>query len=121
MWWGDVNIKLSQESYKVNYRTAIDYMNTRQRLFIMDGYIGWDPKYRIKCRVVCERGYHALFMRNMMVRPTHEELMTDFVNGVDFDILNAGAFPSSPSTEGVTSRTSVAVNLKEGKLVILGT
>ena len=87
----------------------------------MDGYIGWDPEYRIKVRVVCERGYHALFMRNMMVRPTHEELMTDFVKGVDFDIVNAGAFPANPSTDGVTSRTSVNVNLKDGKMVILGT
>jgi hypothetical protein len=24
----------------------------------------WDPKYRIKVRVICARAYHALFMTN---------------------------------------------------------
>jgi len=29
IWWGDVNIKISEAGYYVNYRTAIDYLNTR--------------------------------------------------------------------------------------------
>jgi ATP-dependent phosphoenolpyruvate carboxykinase len=29
---------------------------------VFDGYAGWDPKYRIKVRVIASRAYHALFM-----------------------------------------------------------
>ena len=35
-----------------------------------DGFAGWDPKYRIKVRVICSRPYHALFMHTMLIRPT---------------------------------------------------
>lgn len=47
---------------------------------------GWDPKYRIKVRIVCARAYHALFMRNMLIRPTEQELK-DF-GEPDFTIFN---------------------------------
>lgn len=29
---------------------------------VFDGFAGWDPKYRIKVRVICARAYHALFV-----------------------------------------------------------
>ena len=48
---------------------AVDYINNG-KLFVVDGYIGWDPHYQIKCRVLCNRAYHALFMHNMLIRPT---------------------------------------------------
>ena len=35
--------------------------------FVVDGYAGWDPKYRVNVRVLCSRAYHALFMKNMLV------------------------------------------------------
>ena len=53
---------------------AINYLNTREKLFVVDGYAGWDPDYRIKVRVIASRAYHGLFMRNMLIRPTKEEL-----------------------------------------------
>lgn len=43
---------------------------------------------RLKVRVVCSRAYHALFMRNMMIRPSDEELQ-DY-GEPDFYIYNAG-------------------------------
>ena len=48
---------------------------------------------RIKVRVYfAHRAYHALFMYNMLIRPTDEELLT--FGKPDFTIFNAGAFPS---------------------------
>ena len=32
------------------------------------------PNYRLKVRVICARPYHALFMHNMLIRPTADEL-----------------------------------------------
>ena len=85
---------------------------------MVDGYAGWDEKYRIKVRVICARAYHALFMRNMLIRPPREEL-----EGFqpDYTIYNAGSFPANRYTEGMTSGTSVAINFEEKEMVILGT
>eukprot|EP00842_Homolaphlyctis_polyrhiza_P005089 jgi/Hompol1/5581/HPOL_004555-RA len=117
--WGPVNFKMVENSFMVNRERAIDYLNTRERLYVFDGFAGWDPKYRIKVRVVCARAYHALFMNNMLIRPTPEEL-ADF-GEPDFTIYNAGQFPANRYTTGMTSTTSVSVNFKRNEMVILGT
>jgi len=64
IWWGSVNIKLEEHSFVVNRQRAIDYLNTKNRLFVFDGYAGWDPKYQLKVRTICSSPYHALFMNS---------------------------------------------------------
>ncbi|TLS24592.1 hypothetical protein PpBr36_08719 [Pyricularia pennisetigena] len=118
IWWGPVNKPMSPEVWKINRERAIDYLNTRSRIYVVDGYAGWDEKYRIRVRVVCARAYHALFMRNMLIRPPREEL-EHFQP--DYTIYNAGTFPANRYTEGMTSGTSVAINFAEKEMVILGT
>lgn len=46
IWWGPVNTKLSEHAFLINHERAVDYLNTRERLYVFDGYAGWDPKYR---------------------------------------------------------------------------
>lgn len=70
IWWGDVNIKLQDKTFMVNRQRAIDFLNTRDQLYVVDGFAGWDPKHQIKVRVICLSAYHALFMWNMLIRPT---------------------------------------------------
>jgi phosphoenolpyruvate carboxykinase (ATP) len=119
IWWGPVNVPLEAHSYAINHERAIDYLNTRPRLYVVDGFAGWDPRYRLKVRVVCSRPYHALFMYNMLIRPTRAEL-ADF-GKPDFVILNAGQFPANRFTAGMTSKTSIDINFEGGEVVILGT
>ncbi|EGR33029.1 phosphoenolpyruvate carboxykinase, putative [Ichthyophthirius multifiliis] len=123
IWWGPVNIPINPESHAFCKDMAIKYLNTRQRLYIVDGYAGWDPKYRLKVRIVCSRSYHALFMKNMLIRPTNEELMRDFKDdkNIDFHVFNAGEFKSPLPIKDVTSETTVQVNFKENQMIILGT
>ena len=84
VWWGPVNIPFDAHTFAINRERALDYLNTRERLYCFDGFAGWDPKYRIKVRVICSRPYHALFMHTMLIRPTREELASfgkpDFVD-----------------------------------------
>ena len=119
VWWGPVNISLEESAFCVNRERAIDYLNTREKLYCVDAFAGWDPKYRIKVRVICARPYHALFMHNMLIRPTSEEL-ADF-GEPDCVIFNAGAFPANRYTTGMSSKTSVDLSLERKEVVILGT
>jgi phosphoenolpyruvate carboxykinase (ATP) len=119
IWWGTVNIPLEQMSFDINRERAIDYLNLQERLFCFDGFAGWDPKYRIKVRVICSRPYHALFMHDMLIRPTKEELET--FGKPDYVIYNAGHFPANRLTQGMTSKTSVDLHFGSGEVVILGT
>ncbi|KAF9324256.1 Protein kinase C-like 1, partial [Podila minutissima] len=45
IWWGPVNTKLSEHAFLINHERAVDYLNTRERLYVFDGYAGWDPKF----------------------------------------------------------------------------
>jgi phosphoenolpyruvate carboxykinase (ATP) len=119
VWWGPVNIDLDEQAFMVNRERAVDYLNTRQHLFVVDGFAGWDPRYRTKIRVICSRAYHALFMHNMLIRPSAEEL-ADF-GDPDYTILNAGAFSANRYTTGMTSKTSVDLHFGRKEFVILGT
>jgi len=105
VWWGPVNFPLPEHAFMVNRERAIDYLNTRPRLYCIDGFAGWDPRHRVRVRVICARPYHALFMRNMLMRPTPDEL-AEF-GEPDFVIYNSGRFPANRYTSGMTSKTSV--------------
>lgn len=119
VWWGRINIPLEPRNYEINRERAIDYFNAVQRLYVFDGFAGWDPRYRIKVRVICTRPYHALFMRNMLIRPTAEQL-ADF-GDPDFTIMNAGKFPANRHTEQMSSKTSIDLHFEKNELTILGT
>ena len=119
VWWGTVNVPLDPEAYAILRERARDYLNICERVYCFDGFAGWDPKYRIKIRVICSRPYHALFMHTMLIRPTPEEL-ADF-GKPDFVIYNAGAFPANRLTEGMGSKTSIDLSLENREMVILGT
>ena len=119
IWWGPVNIKLAPQSFRINRKRAIDYLSTCPRIYVIDGFAGWDPEHRIKVRVITSRPYHALFMQNMLMRPSEEELAA--FGKPDYVIFNAGAFPADEEVPGVTSETSVCLNFESGEFVILGT
>ena len=67
---------------------------------------------------MCARAYHALFIHNMLIRPTDVEL-AEF-GTPDFTIFNAGAFPVNRYTSYMSSSTSVDVNLRWARGGLLG-
>ena len=117
--WGDINIQLEEQIFQINRERGIDYLNTRKRLFVVDAFAGWDPSYRLKVRIVCTRAYHALFMQNMLIMPTEEEL--ENFGEPDYVVFNAGGFPANRHTSTMTSKTSVALSLEHKEIIILGT
>ncbi len=117
VWWGDVNVGVDDETYAANRQRAIDYLNTREVIYCIDAFVGWGPL--IPVRVICARPYHALFMWNMLIRPTAEQLRA--FTKPKFVILNAGEQSADRSVAGVTSATSVQLSIQRRELTILGT
>ncbi|KAM1427772.1 hypothetical protein ACFXTO_020273 [Malus domestica] len=127
LWWGkgSPNIEMDEHTFLVNRERAVDYLNSLDKVLFLFSkgahpyFLNWDPEHRIKVRIVSARAYHSLFMHNMCIRPTPEEL-EDFVTP-DFTIYNAGQFPCNRYTHYMTSSTSVDLNLSRREMVILGT
>jgi phosphoenolpyruvate carboxykinase (ATP) len=119
VWWGPVNVPIDDATFQINLERAKDYLNSRKKLYCVDAFAGWDPKNRVKVRVICSRPYHALFMHTMLIRPTADELAN--FGQPDGVIYNAGEFPANRRTAGMTSKTSIDLSLDSREMVILGT
>lgn len=119
IWWGAVNMPINEHTFEIIRERALDYLNIQEKIYVVDGFAGWDPQTRIKVRIICTRPYHALFMWNMLIRPTQEEL--ESFGDPDYVVFNAGQFPANRYTTGMTSKTSVDVSFERGEIVILGT
>jgi len=116
----------THSSFLVSRESAVAYLNSLPRgVFVVDGYANWGAEegcaHRVKVRVVAERPYHALFMRNMLIRPSEAELADASFGEPDLVIYNAGHLAANRYGTGGGARTSVALNLKAGEMVILGT
>jgi phosphoenolpyruvate carboxykinase (ATP) len=117
--WGAVNFEMDEHTFMVNRERAIDYFNTRNILYVVDAFAGWDPNFRLKIRIICTRAYHALFMENMLIMPTAEELAS--FGEPDYVVFNGGSFPANSFTTTMTSKTSIGLSLERREMVILGT
>ncbi|MDH3732390.1 MAG: phosphoenolpyruvate carboxykinase (ATP) [Gemmatimonadota bacterium] len=119
VWWGPVNFPLEPASFEQNRERARAFLNARDHLYVIDGFAGWDPAHRLNVRIICSRPYHALFMHNMLIRPTADELAG--FGEPDFVVYNAGQQSADESVEGVTSPTSVDISFAHNEATILGT
>ncbi|XP_007204991.2 phosphoenolpyruvate carboxykinase (ATP) [Prunus persica] len=110
---------MDEHTFMINRERAVDYLNCLDKIFVNDQFLNWDSENKIKVRIVSARAYHSLFMHNMCIRPTEEEL--ENFGTPDFTIYNAGKFPCNRYTHYMTSSTSVDLHIARKEMVILGT
>jgi len=117
VWWGRVNQRLSPENFTLLKMRVQAYLQG-QELFTQDLYAGADPARRVRVRLVTTGAWHALFARNMFIRPPEAEL-EGFAP--DYVILHAPDFHADPDLDGVRSGTAIALSFAEKIIVIAGT
>lgn len=87
-------------------------------LFVVDGYVGADPKHQISLRVITELAWHALFARQLFRRPEPSQL--DRFEP-DFVVVSAPAFDAVPERDGTNSEAFVGLDLERRQVLICGT
>src|SRR5262245_44618211 len=55
--WGSVNVGMSEARFEALLRRFQAYYQGREA-FVLDSYVGADPRYRLKVRVVTENAWH---------------------------------------------------------------
>ncbi len=117
IWWGKVNQRLPVERFTALKHRVQAYLQG-QELFTQDLYAGADPARRVRVRLVSSSAWHALFARNMFIRPKPAEL-PGFVP--DYTILHAPHFQADPQIDGTRGSTAIALSFGERRIVIAGT
>jgi phosphoenolpyruvate carboxykinase (ATP) len=89
-----------------------------QDLFLQDLYGGADPEYRLPVRFVTPNAWHALFVRNMFVRPDSEALASF---APDFTVLHAPELQADPAAHGTRSGAFIVLHFGRRMVLIGGT
>ncbi|MGO9518037.1 MAG: phosphoenolpyruvate carboxykinase (ATP) [Candidatus Korobacteraceae bacterium] len=113
--WGSVNQPFSPEKFDALYERVLDYLKDKE-LFVQDLFSGADPKYQLPIQVINEYAWHNLFVRQLFIRPTPEELKT---HKPEFTIVAAPGFLADPKRDGTNSEAFVLVSFTK-KLVLIG-
>jgi phosphoenolpyruvate carboxykinase (ATP) len=101
-----------------DFKRHIAALPAGRPMFVQDLYAGADPAHRLKVRVYCEFAWHALFIRNLLIRPPAAELV-DFQP--DMTIVDLPTFSADPARHGVRSETVIACDLTNAMFLIGGT
>ena len=115
--WGPVNEPFDPAAFDALQARVRSYLEGRD-LFVVDGYVGADPKQQIKLRVVCERPWHALFCSQLFRRPTPDEIPTF---EPEFTLLSAPSFLAEPERDQTNSEAFVGIDLERKQVLICGT
>lgn len=116
IWW-DNNNALSPQDYARIREKFARYVDGR-KLYVIDTYGGADSEHQIKVRFVLERPYHALFIKQLLIRPSPDQL-AEFEP--DWTVYDFGKMPMDPAQDGTRGDAIIALNLAETEVLIAGT
>ena len=114
--WGKINVPLSEAKFDQIYHKMTAYLQGRD-IFVFDGFAGADKEFSQSVRVVNELASENLFIHQMLVRPTEEELKN---HRADFTIIAAPGFKCIPQVDGVNSEAAIIINFEKKLVIIAG-
>jgi len=113
--WGSVNKPISAQVFDALYDRVCEYLSGKT-LFVQDLRGGTDSEHRLSVRLLSESPWHALFARNLLVRPAASELER---YAADFHIVHAPEFEAEPGRDGTNPEAFVMLNL-DRRIVLIG-
>ena len=117
VWWGDINIKFDSAKFDQMFTRLKAYLTGRE-VYVRDAYACADQRYRLNVRVVTEYPWQNLFVNNLFLRPTREEIETITP---DWTIINAPGFLADPSIDGTRQHNFAMINFSKKMILIGGT
>ena len=119
VWWGG-NAPMDRSKFDVLHADFLTHANKigarGQPLYVQDLIGGADPAHALKVRVVTEKAWHSLFIRNLLLRQAKSALETF---EAEMTIIDLPSFRAHPERHGTRTETVIAVDLAN-RLVLIG-
>ena len=116
VWWGEYNRPFNQDKFNEVFSRMQGFLQGRD-LFVQDCFVGADPEYQLPVRIVTEKAWHSMFVRNMFILP---KTLDDYKRHVpDFTIFAIPSFKGLPQIDGTLTETFILLNFGQ-KLGIIG-
>jgi phosphoenolpyruvate carboxykinase (ATP) len=102
IWWGSVNQPFEPQQFDKMLHKILAYFQGKN-MFVQNVFAGADPQYRLPVRVITELAWHSMFVRNMFIIPSADELKAF---KPEFAVIHAPNFHAIPEDDGTRSRSS---------------
>lgn len=117
-WNSPQNRPIDVETYERLYNNVAAYLSDRE-VFVVRAFAGADRAYARKVLVVCERASQALFISQLLVRPTKDELSN--FGRPDITVFAAPGYSTSKEVDGVDGDAAVMLNFDTKGIIVAGT
>ena len=115
--WGSVNMPASRETFNAIKAEMIKSMDGKD-VFIFDGYAGADPKYRRKFRIINSLASQNLFIHDLLLRPTKDEL--EAFGEADYTLYAIPTYLCDPRKFGINSEAAIMIDYEAHEIIIAG-
>jgi len=115
-WW-DNNNPMSPDVFRKLLGNAGQFVKGKT-LYVVDTYAGADISHRIKARFIVQKAWHALFIKQLLIRPTEDELRS---YQPDWTIIDVCEMTTDPAVDGTRSEAVIALNFLDKAALIAGT
>ena len=99
VWW-DNNGAITTANFDALLEDFLKHAEGKD-LFVQDLFGGADPAHRVKARVVTEFAWHSLFISNLLINPTTDEVLN---NIADLTIVDLPSFRADPEASRLPHR-----------------
>ena len=113
--WGKVNQPFPPEKFQAILDRVIRHMSERD-LYVMDLFAGADAAYQLPVTFICEYAWHALFVKQLLVRPDFAQLAKHVA---EFTVIAAPEFEAVPERDGTRSGTFILGDFTR-KIILIG-
>lgn len=117
VWWGNHNIPFESEKFDQLANKILQHFAGKE-IYVRDAFVCADPTYRLKARVITEFPWSNLFVYNMFIRPSREELQQF---SPDWTILNAPTFMAVAGEDGTRQHNFAILNFTRKMIIVGGT
>ena len=115
--WGKVNQPFEPAKFDALLERVLAHLAGRD-VYVQDLFAGADITYRMPVQILAEYAWHALFVRQLFLRPTPEELAAHVP---EFTVIAAPEFEAVPERDGTRSSTFILVDFTRKIVLICGT
>lgn len=114
--WGNINQPLTSTQFDRLHKDMVAYLNGKS-VFVRDAAVGADPATQIRTRVITERAWSNLFVSNMFIRLSEEDIL---VPSPEWHIICAPSFKATPDVHGTRQGNVSAIDFSRKIILIAG-
>ncbi|WP_404329622.1 phosphoenolpyruvate carboxykinase (ATP) [Mesobacillus maritimus] len=116
--WGSVNEPIDEKVFTNLYTKVLNYLKDQDEVYVFKGFAGADKKHQLPIQVINEYAWHNLFVHQLFIRPTEEELVD---HQAEFTVISAPGFKADPKVDGTKSETFIIISFEQRVVLIGGT